>query len=57
VAVVVSESSVLRIFAHGELISEIIPELWMLRRHGLHLYGPNVKQRTDEELTVVSKVE
>ena len=57
VAVVVSESSVLRIFAHGELISEIIPELWMLRRHGLHLYGSNVKQRTDEELTVVSKVE
>jgi DNA integrity scanning protein DisA with diadenylate cyclase activity len=35
VAVVVSESSVVRIFDEGEVISEILPELWLLRRHGL----------------------
>ncbi|MDX1664385.1 MAG: diadenylate cyclase [Candidatus Promineifilaceae bacterium] len=40
VAVVVSESSVVRIFDDGRLISEIIPELWLLRREGLHgTYG------------------
>lgn len=31
VAVVVSESSVVRVFDDGELVSEIIPELWLLR--------------------------
>jgi DNA integrity scanning protein DisA with diadenylate cyclase activity len=36
VAVVVSESSVVRVFDDGEIIAEIIPELWLLRKHGLH---------------------
>lgn len=36
VSVVVSESSVVRIFSNGEIVSEIIPELWLLHRHGLH---------------------
>ena len=40
IAIVVSESSVVRIFDNGEIVSEIIPELWLLRRHGLHLIGP-----------------
>ena len=31
-AVVVSESSVVRLFWHGELVAEIIPELWMIDR-------------------------
>ena len=39
VAVVVSESSVVRLFDGGEIASEIIPELWMLRRHGSALLG------------------
>ncbi len=37
IAVVVSESSVVRVFSNGQIISEIIPELWLLRRHGLHI--------------------
>jgi DNA integrity scanning protein DisA with diadenylate cyclase activity len=40
VAVVVSESSVVRIFDDGEIVSEIIPELWLFRRNRLHLMGP-----------------
>jgi len=56
VAVVVSESSVVRIFDDGELISEIIPELWMFRRYSSHLRGP-VSERAEEELTVLSKSE
>ena len=35
VAVVVSESSIVRIFQNGEIVSSIIPELWLLQRHGL----------------------
>jgi DNA integrity scanning protein DisA with diadenylate cyclase activity len=56
VAVVVSESSVIRIFDNGELIGEIIPELWMLSRHNIHFNGPYL-QRTKNSLTVVSKPE
>ncbi|MGD8490846.1 MAG: diadenylate cyclase [Anaerolineae bacterium] len=44
IAVVVSESAVVRIFDDGELVSEIIPELWLFRRHGLDLEGPYAKQ-------------
>ena len=33
VSVAVSESSVVRVFDEGEILSEIIPELWMIRRH------------------------
>lgn len=49
IAVVVSESSVVRIFDDGEIVSEIIPELWMFRRHGLNLEGPYPARSNDEE--------
>ena len=35
VAVVVSESAVVRLFQGGAMVNEITPELWLLRRHGL----------------------
>ncbi len=54
VAVVVSESSVVRIFDNGELLAEIIPELWLLRRYGLHVGVPHSTRRKGE-MTVVSK--
>ena len=54
VAVVVSESSVVRVFDNGELISEIIPELWMLRHYSLHVSG-KYRQKRANQLTVVSK--
>lgn len=55
VAVVVSESAVIRVFDDGEIISEIIPELWMFARFSSHLSG-RVADRTDDEedVTVVS---
>lgn len=56
VAVVVSESAIVRIFEDGEIISEIIPELWLLKRHGLHLTGA-YSTRTFEQVTAVSKNE
>lgn len=56
IAVVVSESSVVRIFDDGEIISEILPELWLLHRYGLLLSGPYATRRS-EKITVASKTE
>ena len=52
VAVVVSESSVVRVFDDGELISQIIPELWMLSRYHAHL--TEGAHHHEEEVTVVA---
>jgi DNA integrity scanning protein DisA with diadenylate cyclase activity len=52
VSIVVSESSVVRLFCHGKLVGEIIPELWMME-HTVQLRGP-VKRETYGELTVLT---
>ena len=57
VAVAVSESSMVRVFDDGELVSEITPELWMLGRYSSHLEGQSTVRRIDEDVTVVSRTE
>jgi len=52
VGIVVSESSVVRIFCHGQLVGEIIPELWMME-HASQLRG-TVKREQVGELTVLT---
>ena len=52
VGIVVSESSVVRLFCHGKLVGEIVPELWMIDRSA-HLRGL-VKQERVGELTVLT---
>src|SRR6266700_1072769 len=52
VGIVVSESSVVRLFCHGKLVGEIIPELWMID-HTAQLRG-RVKKETFGELTVLT---
>src|SRR5918998_522807 len=39
VAVAVSGSSTVRVFDDGEVVAEIVPELWLLGRYGLYLDG------------------
>src|SRR5918997_3170527 len=56
VAVAVSESSMVRVFDNGELISEIIPELWMWNGYNSGLRGPTYT-RQDDEVTVISRAE
>jgi diadenylate cyclase len=56
VAVVVSESSIVRVFDDAEIISEIIPELWMFARYSTHLAG-EIAELQEEDLTIVSKAE
>jgi DNA integrity scanning protein DisA with diadenylate cyclase activity len=52
VGIVVSESSVVRLFCHGKMVGEIIPELWMMD-HAAQLQGM-VKREQIGELTVLT---
>src|SRR5215469_6217231 len=52
VSIVVSESAVVRLFCHGKLVGEIIPELWMIDR-AVQLRGP-VRKETIGGLTVLT---
>lgn len=52
VGVVVSESAVVRLFCHGKLVGEIIPELWMFDRT-IQMRG-QVKKETFGEMTVLT---
>src|SRR5207237_5290799 len=52
VGIVVSESSVVRLFCHGQLVGEFSPELWMMD-HAAHLRGA-VKREQVGELTVLT---
>jgi DNA integrity scanning protein DisA with diadenylate cyclase activity len=55
VAVVVSETSVVRLFRDGVLVAEILPELWMLAEQTFHVTGPGTRRHRAEHLTAVSK--
>src|SRR5438105_4691351 len=51
VGIVVSESSVVRLFCHGQLVGEIIPEVWMMNHAQL---GGAVKREQVGELTILT---
>lgn len=57
VAVVVSESSVVRLFDDGDFIAEVIPELWMMRQYDSPLDGALTERTADDDVTVLSKPE
>lgn len=49
VAVVVSESSMVRVFDNGSIVGEIIPELWMLRQYQAQFSEQEVRETITEE--------
>jgi diadenylate cyclase len=51
VGIVVSESSVVRLFCHGQLVGEIIPEVWMMNHAQL---GGTAKREQVGELTILT---
>jgi diadenylate cyclase len=51
-AIVVSQSSVVRVFSHGEVRAEIIPELFLMSREGLFTRGADVRTVPDLGLTM-----
>ena len=61
VAVVASESSVVRMFDRGEIVAEILPELWMLRRYAADLGLPSLldgraaRSQSDDGSVIVSR--
>jgi diadenylate cyclase len=56
VSVVVSESSMVRMFDDGELVSEIVPELWMIEGYTSRMEGRTFT-RSDEDVTVIGRAE
>jgi len=56
VAIAVSENSTVRMFDDGELVSEIIPEIWMLGGYSTRLEGRTFT-RQEEDITVISRAE
>jgi diadenylate cyclase len=55
VGIVVSESSVVRLFCHGRLVAEIIPEVWMMD-HAAHLRGPVKREQVGELIVLTPNV-
>ena len=51
VGIVVSESSLVRLFCHGHLVGEIIPEIWMMDHARL---GGTAKKEQVGELTILT---
>ena len=56
VAVAVSENSTVRMFDDGELVSEIIPEIWMLGGYSTRLEGKTFTRQA-EDITVIGRAE
>jgi DNA integrity scanning protein DisA with diadenylate cyclase activity len=52
VAVVVSQSSVVRVFSRGEVRAEIIPELFLMSRESLFLRSAQVQQMPEAGVTL-----
>jgi diadenylate cyclase len=54
VAIVVSESAMVRVFDNGRLIAEIIPELWLLSHHSVQLRGPYREERQGDIAVLIT---
>lgn len=52
VAIVVSQSSIVRVYAHGEIRAEIVPELFLLTREGLFARDAEVRQVPEAGITL-----
>src|SRR4029078_12163284 len=52
IAVVVSQSSVVRVFAHGQVRAEIIPELFLMSKEGLFASRADVRQVPEAGVTL-----
>jgi len=57
VAVVVSESSMVRVFFRGKIISRIIPEVWLLSQHNRQMKRPRQRKDGDAGLRVLDNTD
>jgi diadenylate cyclase len=52
IGIVVSQSSIVRVYAEGEIRAEIVPELFLLSREALFMRDADVRQVPDAGITV-----
>src|SRR5205807_287794 len=55
VGIVVSESATVRVFCHGKLTAEIIPELWLMNRRNLQLTGQLAQENVGDVAVITQK--
>jgi len=55
IAIVVSESSIVRIYSSGTLLTEILPELWLLHRYMPHITQPALTSDRKHNLAIVTE--
>jgi len=55
VAIVVSESSMVRVFDDGRLVAEIIPELWLMDHYNVQLSTPYEEERVGDLAVLTAK--
>ena len=55
VAVVVSESAMVRVFDDGKLVAEIIPELWLMDRYNVQLAAPYQEELVGDLAVLTAK--
>jgi len=55
VAIVVSESSMVRVFDDGKLVAEIIPELWLMDHYNVQLSKPYEEERAGDLAVLTAK--
>jgi hypothetical protein len=55
VAIVVSESSMVRVFDDGKLVAEIIPELWLMDRYNVQLRAPYREEHQGDLAVLVAE--
>jgi DNA integrity scanning protein DisA with diadenylate cyclase activity len=55
IAIVVWESSIVRVYSCGELVTEILPELWLLRRYMPHIAQYTVTDDRESNVAIVSE--
>lgn len=56
VAIVVSESSVVRVYSAGVLVTEILPEIWLLHRYMPHIVKPSFESDDIQNLGIISDI-
>lgn len=55
IAIVVSESSVVRVYSAGTLVTEILPEIWLLHRYMPHIVKPNFESDSLQNLGIITE--
>jgi len=55
VAIVVSESTMVRVFDDGKLVAEIIPELWLMDHYNVQLSAPYQEERVGDLAVLTAK--